>query len=559
MSFLKKYQSSRKVTTYLILILFFLINWFSYAVYIRFDLSKTGRLRLTSATKEILPKLPEKVIIEAFFSNKVPDAYLQQVKQTRDFLREYSDASKGKVKLVFLDPDNDESSKERANLLKVPQSQIGVQGEGDLQVKQIYLAVVLSYSDQVEIIQNVVDTRALEYELTSKIFRMSHPGERNIAVIGKGDGFSTLNKENPYQSLEGLNSVVSSFYGEIKQVDANQQEIPSDVTTIFLVGPTDLTDIEKFRLDQFIMRGGNLIVAISGLQVDLNSGRAAPVSQSVLDFISHYGISIDKNMVLEPKNFIPIRRPMPGNPFAVQTISYPVWLVAKNDTLNADNLISKGLPGLFFPWTSSIKIDSTKLLKDSTVDAKDTSLGIFVLASTTSMASNVTDNVMISPQFLDINQQSIDVKSRKIHNLITYSKAKYLSFFKDITESKDGTLSKDMLKNKITQSEKVSKMLVIGTPYFLSNVSLQQAEQYNLTNANLILNTLDSMNGLDELVNSRSKNVADPMLPSLKPWEIRTWTMINFLIPLFAIVIYAFIHLLRRKKMAGVKYELSNI
>ena len=559
MSIFKKYQSSRKVTTVLIFILFFLVNWFSYSFYIRFDVSKTGRLRLTSATKEILPKLPEKVTLEAFFSSKVPDAYLQQVKQARDFLKEYSGASKGKVKLIFLDPSSNEAAKERANTLGVPQTQIGVQGEGDLEVKQIYLAVVLSYGDKVEKIQNVIDTRALEYDLTSRIFRMSHPGERGLGLVTVKDGFTVTasqeTQQNPYKSLEAINSVISPFYGAIKEVNTTKDDLPADVSTLFVLAPDNLTEADKFKIDQFIMRGGNVIFGVSGLPADLSSGKALPLAQATLDFIANYGIIIEKNIALEPRNFIPIRRQIPGNPFAIQNIEYPFWVVLKNNTLNSDNIITRGLPGLFIPWGSGLKIDSTKLLKETTEDSTDKSIGISVLASTTPEAFSAQDDVFISPQYLGLARSNAD-KTRRVYNLITYSKGKYNSAFANVTvKSVDGTLTEDMLKTKMSKSEKNSKILVVSTPYFFSSPMLQQAEQYNLTNINLLLNALDSMNGLDELIESRSKNVSDPLLPSLKPWEIKTWTMINFMVPLIAILVYALIHLLRRKRMAGLKYE----
>lgn len=359
--FIKNYAKSWTVTTVLLIILFFLTNWLSYGFYIRFDLSRTGRFRLSSATKDILRNLPDKVTLEAFFSSEVPNVYIHHAKLSRDFLREYASASRGKVRIAFIDPDSDESSLARARALKIPQARISVRGKSELEVKRIYLAVSLSYGDKREIIQSVVNTRFLEYELTSKIYRMVYPGERGIGILS-GQGNIALKGRSAIESLEAVSNGLKPFYGEFKEINTSEGDIPSDITTLFVIGPSQLQPIDKFRIDQFIMRGGSVIFSVSGMSADLSSGRVIPTSQSVLDFISTYGFTIGSDMLFEPKNHVPIRNPAPGNPHLVQTNPYPVWIVSQEDSLNQDHITTRGVPGLFFPWTSSIKINEDKLL-----------------------------------------------------------------------------------------------------------------------------------------------------------------------------------------------------
>ncbi|RME90404.1 MAG: hypothetical protein D6767_06905, partial [Candidatus Hydrogenedentota bacterium] len=138
-----KTLNSKSVTTWLILIVFLLLNWVSYGLYIRFDLSRSGRLRLTSATKKILKKLPEPVRIEAYFSEDVPESHIAQVKMLRDFLTEYEASSGGNVILQFLDPDKDEDAQSRANDFGIQPIDLGMIGEKGTEIKRIYLSVVL--------------------------------------------------------------------------------------------------------------------------------------------------------------------------------------------------------------------------------------------------------------------------------------------------------------------------------------------------------------------------------------------------------------------------------
>ncbi len=551
-------MNSRKVTTVLLIVVFLLLNWLSYNLYLRFDLSRTGRFRLTSATKRILKKIPDQVTLEAFFSGKVPDAYLQQVKLSKDFLKEYASASDGRVRLVFIDPDASTSSKERVQALNVPQSQISVQGESELEVKRIYLAVALSYGDDIQIIQNVVNTRFLEYELTSKIYRMAYPGERGIAFLdGRGSRIS-LNAESPIESLELANTSFESFYGKMETVNASEQDIPANITTLLVVGPASLSSMEQYRIDQFIMRGGNVIFSVSGMVPDLGRGTISIVSPEVTDFLKHYGFTIGADMLFEPKNFLPIRRPYPGNPFFTQEIPYPIWLFAKGETLSEEHVTTAGVPGLFFPWVSSLRIDEKALLEPAKekkgVLQKGKKGKIIVLAKTSKEAWSHSDGPLyLAPQIISnlLKDTARREKNKGTFNLAGYADGRFASYF-----SKGGQLPEGVSRNYLKESEKRARIMVVPTSYFLTNQFVQLSQQANMANLSFVLSVIDVMNGLEELVESRSKDISEPILPVLEAVAKRVWTMLNFLIPLGGIVGVGLLRFFIRRKITKKVYSV---
>ena len=558
--FLAGYSESKKVTTILLVLLFLLTNWLSYSLYTRFDLSRTGRFRLTSATKKILRDLPDRVTLEAFFSSKVPDAYLQQVKLSKDFISEYASASNGKVRLVFMDPDSSDSSKERAEELKVPQSQITVQGEGDFEAKRIYLAAALSYGDEVEVIQNVVNTRFLEYELTSKVFRMAYPGERGIAILS-GNSSISVDNQSSIESLGIIDNSLESFYGKMKPVNTSEEEIPPDVTTLFVVGPNYLSPVDQYRIDQFLMRGGNVIFCISGMYPDLQRGSIQATSPEVTGFVGHYGFTIGSDMLFEPKNYIPIRRPSQGNPFVVQQIPYPIWLFSTKKTISDQHVATVGMPGLFFPWVSSLKINEKVFLEPK---AQDDSKGgskkgkMLVLAKTSKDAwSHSGSPLYVAPAFvaglLKETQESENMKNKGTFNVAAYAEGRFASYF-----SKERKIPRGVSRNYLKESEKDARIMVISTSYFMTNQFLQISRQSNFSNLKFVLAILDVMNGLEELVESRGKDVSDPALPPMEAFETRIWTMLNFLVPLLAILGFGFWKLLRRRKTSRKVYSIQS-
>ena len=592
----QRFSESKNITTWLFITLFFLGNWFSYGFFIRFDLSKTGRYRLTSATKKILRSLPEKVVMEAFFSTKVPDAYLQYIQQSRDFLSEYASASRGKIKISFIDPDSNESAKKHAQNLNIPQSQVTVQGEGDFQAKKIYLAVALFYEDKIEVINDTSNTRFLEYELTSKIYRMAHPQEKAIGYVSN-QGFS-VNEQNGMKSLSFLDESFKSFYGTLKPINTTEEEIPSNITTLLVVGPSSLSPMDMFRIDQFIMKGGNVIFTASGVQIDFTRGNVFPVSPEVIEFIKNYGFTLGTDMVFEPKKYIPFPRPFPGNPFLRHKIPYPVWVYSTQETLSQKNIMTKDVPGLFFPWASSITVNPDKLLPDDTQlkqeekasdtkekpdsaqlkqeekasdteekpdstqlkqeeKASDTeeksekkpSKNMMVLARTSPNAWNQSGQLIIAP---DIMASMVDSSNKNrqqnkgTFNLIAYANARFSSYYRDKNKP-----PKEASTYFLKESEKKAKILLISTPFFVTNELAGLAERSNLANFPFILSALDSMNGLEELVGSRNKNVSEPMLPALKVEERNMWSIINFILPLLVIVVIGFVRLWKRNKLSA--------
>ena len=385
---------------------------------------------------------------------------------------------------------------------------------------------------------------------------MVNPGERGVGILS-GHGNISLNNQSSIESLEILSNSLEPFYGKLKEVNTSEDEIPSDITTLLVVGPTELKPIDKFRIDQFIMKGGNVIFSVSGMGPDLNSGRVIPLSPDIIDFIKNYGFVIGSDMLFEPENYIPIRKPAPGNPFLVQTIPYPVWLVSKNDTLNEDHVITQEMAGLFFPWASSLKIDKTRLLPPvpSSEEKPGQKGKILVLSKTTSDSwSEVkAETIFLAPQMLAgslQNKVTDGSKNKGTFNMAGYAEGRFRSYY-----AERRPLPPKVSRRYLKESEKPARIVTITSSYFMTSQLLQLAQQMNLSNVSFVLSALDVMNGLEELVGSRSKDVSDPALPNISTAEKNIWTTLNFLLPLLLIVGLGFFQLWKRKKISQKVYS----
>jgi len=534
MKIVNLYINSKKVTVILVLLNFIMINWVSNGLYMRFDLSKSGRFKLTNASKKILRELPENVTIEAFFSDEVPDLYLHSVKELKDFLTEYASISRGKVKLRFLNPDSDEDIKKRASALGIRPMPIGAVDQNKREVSNVYFSLALSFENQTQVIPDILrNNQVLEYNLTSRIYKMAHPEERVVGIVSGNSGFTTEESQNKFQSYSILNNSMEAFYGIMTPVSMDSQNIPDNVSVLFLVSPQMLSDKEKYHLDQYILRGGKLVVATSGVNIDFNTGSVNPKDQGTMEFFQNLGINIGSNLIIEPENFVPLRRQV--NLFQVLEIPYPVWLSIPEDSLSQKSLITSGMESLFMPWASSITLDETKI-KEPQVE---------ILAKSSSKSWIKSESLSISPDALKNEIEAPAPNDAKEYQAAYMIKGKFNSFFKDKKLPVSDT-------NFISESVQEASLVVVSTPFMFSDSAIQQSQGLNL---NFFLSALDVLNGLDELVVARNRKVSTPMMDAKPSWLKSFIILINILAPLIIFVGYGMMHFLQRKKNQSKEFN----
>lgn len=527
---IKKFQNSRRATTVLIILVLALLNWVGYGLYLRADLSREGTLRLTDSTEQVLDSLTEEVTLEAYFSGEVPDQFVQKIKTLRDFLNEYANTSDN-VKLIFHDPDTDEEARERASELGIQPAKIGALDRQKQEIASAYFAVAILYGKEKQVLPNLLETGQLEYELTSRIYQLANPDARKIGFLNSGP-FSLNNSRNALTSLQILNEQVSASYGSIVNIDAEDAAIPDNVSTIIIAGPENLTDTARFQIDQFLLRGGNLIIAASGMKVNFQNFMANAAENSLIEMLDHYGIILGKDLIYDPEYYIPPTRQVG---FQVLQFEYPVWVLVPEENMNQSSPVSADIPALFTPYASSLKTDGDKL---KTGDDSQTRVEILAHSSGSSWLQK--NFAMVDPQRMKglDNKNKTDVGQ---HNIALYIQSEFKSFFAD--RELPGSATGNFLKKSVSPGN----ILIISTPYVLADFGVQRSQGVNL---NFIMSAIDTMNGFEELVELRKKSAPSPRLEKISYGKQQLLTFMNFMIPLSTIAVFGFLRFLSRKRTA---------
>jgi hypothetical protein len=181
---------------------------------------------------------------------------------------------------------------------------------GSAEVKQAYFGIRITLGNQTEVIPVAYSAENIEYQLLNLLKKMTRKGKQSNLGIVKVEG--AFNYPEPSQSSSKdtfgvfIHKVYSPEYGEPTEVNLNQEEVNSEISTLLLVGAPRLTEQGMYHLDQYLMKGGNLIYLAETMKFSLPSGgRSMPgmgmsdgfataieSAKNMRDFTSNYGFEV---------------------------------------------------------------------------------------------------------------------------------------------------------------------------------------------------------------------------------------------------------------------------
>ena len=202
----------------------------------------------------------------------------------------------------------------------------------------------------------------LEFEIAQAIQKLLYPQKTALAmIIGHGE----LAEDDGFGMVEALNGRYELFKVPMEQ--AKKVEDLSSFAAVFILGPdSTFSDRELFLLDQYVMGGGNLVVAAEGVSLDLSqlAGQGAlalPQENSLDRILFRYGIRVNKDLI-QDLNFgvIPVMGGNFGNQEQLVPLPWPYHFQAGR---MFSHPITKGLDQVNFRYSSSldtVKADGVK-------------------------------------------------------------------------------------------------------------------------------------------------------------------------------------------------------
>jgi len=149
----------------------------------------------------------------------------------------------------------------------------------------------------------------------------------------------------------------------LSNIDLNQGVVPETVDILIVAAPDTLDDKGLFAIDQFLMKGGTVLLAISPYQVRLSQNALSAQRQpsKLEDWLKHNGLRLDDKLVLDPRNQpfpIPVTRNVGGISLReLRMVPYPYFVEVRDDGLNPQMVVTKSLNRVLINWAAPIEVD----------------------------------------------------------------------------------------------------------------------------------------------------------------------------------------------------------
>ena len=298
----------------------------------------------------------------------------------------------------------------------------------------------------------------------------------------------------PTASYGDLSVYLRSDY-EVQTVDL-RSPIASDVDVLMVIGPNDLDPEQVFEIDQFLMRGGTVVIATSAFATSLMNRTllANQAYSGIEDWLVHHGVSVEQSMVLDVNNGgfpIPVTREVGGYVFEeIQMIDYPFLVDVRADGFVNELPVVRDLEQMTFAWGSPLMIDE-ELNSDREV--------VEILRS--SKDSWTDSNPELMPKY-DTSGSSVYVQSSVTESrlLAVSVKGKFTSFFEEsplLVEAREQAAEEAAARAAAEAEELESESTESNVPDEL-NVDDEIVESEDLEDEAILAELSETQEGEDE-------------------------------------------------------------
>ena len=318
------------------------INFIAARAHKRVDLTAEKAYTLSPGTRAILGKLDTPVLIRFYCTKNtstMPAFLTTYAQRVDDLLVEYQQASKGKISIQRLNPEPDSDAEDSARL-------DGIEPQPLRTGERIYLGLSVTMLDQKQTIPLFAPARErlLEYDISRAIARVMTSEKPTIGVLsslpvmGQNSPMPVRGQNQPAWAL--LEELKRDF--NVKQIDVATEKMDEDIKLLLVIHPKAVSDETQYALDQFLLRGGKLVVFVDPFcALDRSSpqtGMMPPPSSSTMEkLFKAWGMTFDTSRVVADMEHVAQLQQGP-NP-AVLALNETA--VNKEDvvTADADNLI----------------------------------------------------------------------------------------------------------------------------------------------------------------------------------------------------------------------------
>ncbi len=517
----------------------------------RWDLTEDKRFEISDNTQDILDRIEGTVSVKCYFSTELPKRFNHVERIVAEKLSEYEQLSDGKVIFEIVDPTaprHEDDAQDLADMGIQPMKLEEVEGAKDRKVLDCYLLMVYRYGDRKQIVnlfQDFAATLTSPGDFASQLEFISTQAIHNAASPRKTVGFLSEVKlpdqrapqqgQVKTQGIEYLKAFVGRMHDTkiLDPVEVNRGAmIPDEIDVVVCARLKDVTEAGLFVIDQYLMRGGEILFLVDQGTVNFDAKRKTtqlgnmqlqdfdlPTYDTVLfldnllPLLEHYGVRVEHAMV-EDRSCFEVQylqsKEVARNAFGQVYVKpihsqaiYPSWpLVPARDSdgkmldpeqSNPDWPLLAPTDDMLMIWPSPLEIAEERLAEQDLVAE------VLLRSGPKSWRRPLKDNV-----FSPAPNEWVEPAEKQRSNLAVLVEGRFRSFFegRELPKVKNpsGTetdVNEKLIEGRTDRRAESGRIVVVGDADFVYDVMGQ------------------SIGGMGQIAQKSRQEIFDYMMPWL--------------------------------------------
>lgn len=313
-SFLHSRKRRDLVTFGISMAVLILLNIANTGFFFRIDLTEEQKYSLRPATRSLLSNAEDIITVEVFLEGDMPAGFKRFQRAIRETLQEFQVYAGDRLQFFFTNPSEglvgDALNNAYVNLAKkgLTPTNLTIAEGGQRIDKVIFPGALVSYRGQekaivllkgnfsappeVRINQSI---EGIEYELSNAIKKLSNPKKKRIAITS-GNG------EPAEIALTDMATALSEYY-QIERVRLPDQINLKGFDLVIVVNPdSTFSDADKFKLDQYVVKGGRVLLLADVVEANIDSiGEAGTYAMAknlgLNDWLFAMGVRLNPDLI----------------------------------------------------------------------------------------------------------------------------------------------------------------------------------------------------------------------------------------------------------------------
>lgn len=536
-----------------------LLNVLAANFFFRLDLTEDKRYTIAPVTKQMLGNLQQEVVVDVYLEGDFPAGFKRLQQAVRETLDEFRIYAGSNLRYNFIDPTEITDEKQRndfyLSLAKkgIVPTNLRATEEGKQVERLVFPGAVIRY-DGKETAVNLLkgnlaaapderlnqSVEGVEYELASAIRKVAFQGDK---IIGYITGQGELEQPQVADLLGSLGDYYRVARGDLAQIpslDGLDLIIVAKPTTAF-------SEADKYKIDQFIMKGGKAVFFVDPLHVNMDSVGAGgmfalPYNLNLDDLLFRYGVRLNHTLVMDLNSgFIPVVTGYLGEQPQTEMINWRFYPLLNNFS---EHPITRNLDAVYSRFVSTM----------DTVKADGVRKTPLIYTSRYSRIVEAPIPLSLEEARLEVNPAQYQAGQQPVGYLL---EGTFTSLYRN-RRAPEG-----VQPTQVQEQSVETKVAVFSDGDLVRNeVNPRSGQAYelgfdrynNITFANkeLALNTIHYLLDAEGLINVRAKEIALRPLDKVRVREEKTlWQLLNVGAPIALLALFGVVRYYLRKR----KYE----